>query len=139
VSEQLKVFSGKCCLCDIGIDVNAKDVRGDQLHTGDIVLVYHGQYVGTDDEYWYPCGGLTAVVSDQYQSFSDGTIKETGDNEPFVMGIKGCGFNDPEWQIHLVKKYTDVVDGEHWRAYGFNYRQFSSPQPIVTLPTNEST
>jgi hypothetical protein len=138
MSDVLKVFSGKCCLCDVGVDTGATDASGQHIHTGDIVMVYHGDYVGTDLESWNPCGGLTAVVSDQYQSYADGKIEETGNNNPFVMGIRDCGFNDPKWQIRIVKKYFDVIDGEHWKAYGFNYRKVSSPQPSMTEQTNES-
>lgn len=118
----MKVFSGKCCLCDAGISVDAVDVSGKKLYTGDIVLVYNGRYIGTDSEEWYPAGGLTCVVGNQYQSYTDGNVEHlTDDFEPFVMGIKNCGFNHPEWQIHKVKSFEDVVSGEHWPDFGFSY------------------
>ena len=120
----LLVHSGDCCLCEIGIPAKAKSVDGKDLHTGDIVMLSHGMYVGTDDEMWTldPC--LTAVVNNQMQSFADGSVKvEALDAEPYVMGIKNCRFNHPEWQIHMVKPYTHVVEGEHWTAYGFSYRR----------------
>ena len=119
----LKVHSGECCLCDVGIPTGFQDQGGKPLHTGDIVLVYHVQHPGTDNEYWADTGNLSAVVSDQYQSFSGGNVQVNNRNpEPFVMGIKSAGFNDPEWAIVRLKAFSDVVDGEHWTAYGFNYR-----------------
>ena len=117
----LKIFSGKSCQCDVGIPVDAFDMEGKPIHTGDIVIVWRGEYVGTDQEWWHPSSSLTAVVSDQYQSFSDGTVTSNTNPKPFVMGIKDCGFNHPQWNIQVVKKYSDAIDGEHWRAYGFNY------------------
>lgn len=114
--DDLKVWSGQCCLCDIG-----KPVPGTEFHTGDIVLVWHGQWIGTDAEIWTPCDGLSVVVSDQYETFSNGEINEASDPKPFVMGIKGKGFDDDDWDIRLIKKYSDVVIGEHWPNYGFRY------------------
>lgn len=36
----MKVFSGKCCMCDVGFPSGIKDFRtGDELYTGDIVLL----------------------------------------------------------------------------------------------------
>ena len=123
-SGALRIFSGKCCLCDVGIPVNAFSTWGDpvEIHTGDIVIVWHGDYIGTDIESWTPTDGMTAVVADHYQSFSGGAIELRREVcEPFAMGIKGCGFNHPEWRVQVVKKFSDVVPGEHWTAYGFSY------------------
>lgn len=120
----LRVFSGKCCLCDVGIPVKAKSTWGDpvEIHTGDIVILWHGDYLGTDIETWTPTDGLTAVVSCDYQSFSDGTVQLRDTSEDaFAMGIKDCGFLHPQWRVQVVKKYSDVIPGEHWTQYGFSY------------------
>ena len=120
----LRIFSGKCCLCDVGIPVNAFSTWGDpvEIHTGDIVIVWHGDYIGTDIESWTPTDGMTAVVASHYQSFSDDVIELRREAcEPFAMGIKDCGFNHPEWRVQVVKKFSDVVPGEHWPVYGFSY------------------
>lgn len=120
----LKVFSGKCCLCDVGIPVNAKSTWGDEveIHTGDIIILWHGSYIGTDIEQWLPSVGLTAVVADQYQSFMNGAISVLNASPtPFPMGIKDCGFSDPEWRIQVVKKYSDAIEGENWPEFGFSY------------------
>jgi hypothetical protein len=120
----LQVFSGKCCLCDVGIPIKSKATFGNnrnELHTGDIVIVWRGNYIGTDIECWNPTG-LTVVVSDQYQSYSDGSVIEQLPHKPYVMGIANIGFEHPEWQIQLVKSHTDVIDGEHWKDFGFSYK-----------------
>lgn len=119
----LKVYSGGCCLCDVGMKTNRTDAFGNPLYTGDIVLVYSAKYPGTDDETWEQTGTLTAVVSDQYRSFSNGHVEIGNANpKPFVMGIISAGFNDPQWRIVRVKAFSDVVEGERWPAYGFSYR-----------------
>jgi hypothetical protein len=121
-NKTLKVFSGKCCKCDIGIPVNHADFYGKELHTGDIVLISSGEYLGTDLEQWTPTKGLTCVIATQFQSFSDGSVHlSTDDPTPFVMGIKGCGFDDPKWRIQIVKKFSDAIPGEHWPEYGFSF------------------
>lgn len=121
--QRIKVHSGGVCLCDIGIAVGHKDIYGKDLHTGDIVILYSVKRPGTDIEEWTVCGGLTVVVAGQYTSYIGGHIELSDDNPtPFVMGIKDCGFIDPEWRIMIVKKYSDVIDGEHWEYYGFCYR-----------------
>lgn len=134
----LRVFSGKCCLCDVGIPVQAQSTWGDpvEIHTGDIVIVWHGDYLGTDLETWTPSGGLTAVVSDDYQSFSDGTIKPLDtEEEAFAMGIKDCGFLHPEWRVQVVKKYLDVIPGEHWPQYGFSYAYSETADAAIAART----
>ena len=119
----LKVHSGQCCMCDIGIPVGANDAAGNPLHTGDIVLIYQGRYIDTEIEQWDQEGGLTVVLAEQYQTYGDGSVRVEGDGSFYVMGIKSCGFDHPEWQIKRVKSYADVVDGEHWKDYGFGYRK----------------
>lgn len=120
----LRVFSGMCCLCDVGIPVNARGTWGDavEIHTGDIVIVWHGQHIGTDVEEWTPVGGLSVVVAKHYQSYMGGRIELIEDPEPpYVMGIKDCGFDHPSWRVQVVKKFSNVISGEHWPDYGFSY------------------
>lgn len=110
------VYSGKCRQCEIGIPTGHVDIHGKELFTGDILLTF------TDD---YTPSNLTVMVSDQYESYSDGTHKETGNTDPYPMGIKRIWI-DPEedrskWTVLKVKHWGDVVEGEHWSAYGFNY------------------
>lgn len=121
MNKTLKIFSGICCLCDIGEPTGRFDSFGREIHTGDVVLLNHILYRDTDCE-TLDCRGLTAVVRQQYQSFSDGSVKLVDDKNYFVMGIKSCGFDDPDWQFYIVKKYSNVIEGEHWKDYGFNYQ-----------------
>ena len=114
------VYSGECRLCDVGPPIGANDCTGKPLFTGDIVLTYTEEnnlgatYVA----------GLTAVVSDQYQSFSDGTFTERKNPEFYVMGIKNVPLHDSgEWRVQRVKSYIDAIVGEHWREYGFSFKE----------------
>ena len=129
MSAPLKVFSGMCCKCDVGISAGHVDVRGIPLHTGDIVHLFSIHYPGTDLEQWTSTGGLTAVVCDQYVSYSDGSIKlEEQSNAPFVMGIKGDAFDSKDWAIEIVKKFSDVIEGERWPEYGFSYQHSTAAE-----------
>ena len=124
----LNVYSGECRFCEVGIPVNETDMSGKEIHTGDIVQLYQGSYVGTHLEEWMPTSGLTVVVIRAYQSFSDGTHQlHVGPHKPFTMGIASVGVQGQgdasEWKVSIVKKYYDVVDGEHWKEFGFNYRE----------------
>lgn len=120
----LRVFSGKSCLCDVGIEWNGYDRWGNklQLHTGDIVLLWNVFHADTDfEEHIFQ--GMTAVVANQYISYTDGEV--VVNKEPpqvFVMGIKGVDLSTEDWRVEIVKKYTDVIDGEHWKEFGFNYK-----------------
>lgn len=132
--NELKVFSGKCCLCDVGIPAKANSTFGDEIeiHTGDIVIIWHGTYIGTDIEEWLPSDGLTAIVADQYQSYSNGDITvQKASPEPYPMGIKDCGFSDPEWRIQVVKKFSDVIEGERWPAYGFHFAKSETAESAM--------
>lgn len=114
--NQMYLYSGKCRLGTVGQPTPFKDALGNELFVGDIVIVY------TDD---YGPESLTAVVSDEFTSYSDGEhrVKE-GPIKPFVMGIKSVDLAEPgTWKVRRVKKHQDVVDGEHWTAYGFSYHK----------------
>jgi hypothetical protein len=114
------VYSGKCRLCETGVKTPFADVMGNTLFTGDIVIV------ATDD-----CpmpSGLTVVVSDQYQSYSDGShvehVEKEDGHEFFVMGIKSVDLYAPgQWHVIRLKEHSDIVNGEHWQAYGFRYSE----------------
>jgi hypothetical protein len=59
-------------------------------------------------------------------SYSNGTYKVNDiPEEFFVMGIKEVNFmeKDSGWYIERVKSYKDVIDREHWKDYGFNYKE----------------
>jgi hypothetical protein len=113
------VYSGECRLCTVGIPTGLSDVLGRLLHTGDIVLTYKE---GEDGVEFF--GDLTVVVCNQYNSYTDGThVLLDGPMEFFAMGIRVVPINDTgSWKVRKVKSFEDVIDGEHWKAYGFNYR-----------------
>lgn len=119
----MKIFSGECCLCDVGIPTNLVEWDGADLYTGDIVQVWYGNYIGTDVEQWLPVRRLSVVVADQYQTIGTPTgytHKLIDPNPvPYTMGIKNAGV---DWKVVRVKSYKDVVVGEHWPEYGFSYR-----------------
>lgn len=123
----LAIFSGNCLEAICGIDTGAKDMHGEPLFTGDIVIIYSTKIVST--EYGpmtdYIAGGITAVVSDEWTTYTDGTYRsKEGKAEYFVMGIKSVPMEDTgEWRVRKVKSHQDVVLGEHWKDYGFNYRE----------------
>lgn len=100
----MRIYSGDVDCGEIGVEVRPG------LHTGDIILLRHGSHIGTDNETWDWTDSLSAVVTDL----------ETGEHYP--MGIRSCGFDHREWDVVIVKKWNHVVTGEHWPAYGFNYR-----------------
>ena len=98
-------------------------MHGKELFSGDIVQLWHGNYIGTDLEEWMPSDGLTAIVGNQYQSYSDGTIATITDKpDLFTMGIATCGVQNKEWKVSLVKSHKDVVAGEKFIAFGLNFR-----------------
>lgn len=119
----MRIYSGKSCMCDVGRPTGAVDMHGCELFTGDIVQLWHGNYIGTDLEEWLPSDGLTAIVADQYQSYTDGSIVEVDENTPpYTMGIKDFGISNDEWHVTLVKSHSDIIPGERFKAFGFNYR-----------------
>lgn len=118
----MKVFSGSCYLCDSGIPTGEVDMHGRELFTGDIVQLWHGNWIGQDLEEWMPSDGLTAIVADQYQSYSDGSFEIISEKpRPFTMGIKDVGVQGGAWKVSLVKSHKDIVHGERFPAFGFNF------------------
>ena len=114
------VYSGKCRQCETGIETGKKDIGDNKLFTGDIVVVFKEDESGIN----YPPSGLTVIVNDDWKSFTDGTHERIATNStPFAMGIKDVGLEDDYWSVMKVKDHSDVVEGEHWKDYGFNYSE----------------
>lgn len=127
---KLMVHSGNCCLCEIGINTGVTDHAGREVHTGDVVSLY--SLVNGDDDYWELVQPLTVVVCNQFQSFSDGTVKLIESTaEFFTMGIKSIGIASDEWRVSIAKKFHDVVPGEHWSTYGFSYRENEAAKAAI--------
>ena len=125
----MRLYGGSCCICDVGMPTGEKDMHGKELFSGDIVQLWHGNYIGEDIEEWLPSSGLTAIVGNQYQSYSDGTIKTLTDTpDLFTMGIAKCGIQNEEWRVSLVKSHRDIIPGERFESFGFNYRLATHPE-----------
>jgi hypothetical protein len=121
---EMQIYSGSCCFCDVGRPTGEQDMHGNDLFTGDIVQLWHGNYVGVPDiEEWLPSSGLTAIVAHQYQSYSNGTIEVLDtDAKPFTMGIASIGVQGAEWKVSLVKSHKDIIPNERFASFGFNYK-----------------
>lgn len=113
------VYSGKCKLCECGKPTGIYDNTGEHLKTGDIVVIFT-----YDEGVKYIPNNLTVVIEKQFVSYSDDThVPIDHPEKPFVMGIKNVDLANSDWGVIRVKEWKDVVHGEHWKAYGFNYRE----------------
>lgn len=122
--SNLKIYAGKCLMGDVGQPTGEFDMDGEELFVGDIVQLHHGYYIGEEFEEWYPGGGLTAIVSNKYRSYSDGTHEVINDNpKPFTMGISSIGVKGEGWDVKLVKSHKEIVDGERIESFGFRWVQ----------------
>jgi hypothetical protein len=121
------IYSGNCRFCETGIDSGFKDLYGKKLYTGDIVILLDNNYFPTS---------LTIIVRNDYHSYSNGVyVKKSELEECFVMGIKSCAPENIEnegtsfssgtiiWKVKKVKSFEDIVSGEKWKDYGFNYKE----------------
>lgn len=114
MSSEMHIYSGKVFLCVAGIETGACDMRDKPLHTGDIVVLYLDE---GPDQPLQVAAPLTVVVQHE-------------DGDFYTMGIRGSGVTSPMWPVEIAKKYSDVVPGEHWSAYGFSYREARSSSEI---------
>ena len=115
------IYSGDCRLGKCGDKTNMVDIYGKKLFVGDIVVTYTTNKFGVCS-----LSGITAVVSDRYTTYSDGThVENNGVINTFIMGIQSVDFmrNEFGWSVQKVKDWSDIVDGEHWGDFGFNYRE----------------
>lgn len=125
----MNIYSGKCLQGICGIKAPFKDANGKELFVGDIVLIYHIEHGKVEE---FSTDGLSAVVNDRYTTGSfEGILehRDSGKDDIFVMGIKSCkisrGDEDIEegWLVVRIKSWKNVVDGENWKDYGFNYHK----------------
>lgn len=123
----MRIFSGACCVCNTGISTGELDWNGNELYTGDIVQIWHGDYLDTDQEQWLPENGLTVIVANQYTTtiINHQVVHKLIDENPipYTMGIKNIGVQGDDWRVLRVKSHKDVVNGEHWPEFGFNFKE----------------
>jgi len=115
------IYSGDCRKGKCGSPTNMKDIGGNSLFVGDIVLLLHA------GEYYNGFEGLTAVVDDSYISYSDGSHIENPDGQrSYIMGIgdEDITNKNSNWSVKRVKSYKNVVNGENWSEFGFNYKNY---------------
>jgi len=98
------------------------DLSGKELFVGDIVMSSVINEDGICENH-----GLSAVVSDRWETWSGGIHKEKeGVVEHFVMGIKSIEFmgkDSKNWIVKKLKDWSECLEGEHWIEYGFSYRK----------------
>lgn len=114
------IMSGNCRMGDVGEPTPLKDCMDKNLFVGDIVIVSIIDQFGINSN-----AGLSVVCSDKYISYIDGTHEiKTDEITYFIMGIKNVDFmnvNNKTWLVKRIKSFEDVIVGEHWKDYGFNY------------------
>lgn len=120
VKNNIYVYSGNVRIGNVGEPTPLKDFTRKDLFVGDIVITSLIDEFGICNN-----NGLSVVCSDRWISYNDGThIQKNGEIEYFVMGIKNVDFmgvDSEKWIVKKVKSHEDVVIGEHWKDFGFNY------------------
>lgn len=136
---KLGVYSGECFHGVVGTPTGLVDFKGDEMYVGDIVLLYHNDHPNTELHH-SSADHLTCVVDGRYNTYSDGHIQQV-DGTFFVMGIKNvcdhCELNGEKWSVTVIKSHKDVVCGEHWDAFGFNYRSINENDKIQQRNENQ--
>jgi hypothetical protein len=110
----MRIYSGECEHGLCGLKTPLIDSSEKPLFVGDIVATS----TKNDDGVWN-FDGITVVIEDRPELV--GRI-EKGD--PFIMGLASEDFtkHNDKWFVFRVKSYKDVISGEHWKDFGFNYK-----------------
>lgn len=127
--EKLFLFSGACLMAELGNATGVTDEAGNELHTGDLVMLFRGHYIGQDYEGWYP-QGLTMIVEDKYETYLGNEythcIDKSKSGKPFTMGIADHGVQSDEWKVQLVTSHKDMFHGFSIIPYGFNVKSMDA-------------
>jgi ASC-1-like (ASCH) protein len=136
MNNNLFVYSGDCRLCEVGLETELVDINGQQLHTGDVVVVFTEDYTPKE---------ATVVVSNQYQTYrvfehgSEKTVhRKSNVHKPFIRGLAGVDWSNSEnrWGVLCIKKYTELIEGERWSI--FNIRSCRDGSEVeVEVPGDE--
>ena len=120
MKTKLFIYSGECKLGTVGEPTDLIDLSNTPLFVGDIVIVSVINASGICYN-----NGLSVVISAEE---NNKLISEEDHSQGhFVMGIASIDFmgkDASEWAVKKVKNHADVIDGEHWKDYGFNYKSF---------------
>lgn len=124
------VLSGAVRRGDVGEPTPLIDMTGDKLFVGDIVVSASIDSLGVSYIH-----GLSVVCSDRWTSYSSGSHVPKDEYSHFIMGLKNIDFtkHNERWFIKRVKSFADVLPGERWPDYGFNY-SLSVDQPVIPNP-----
>lgn len=106
----MNIYSGDCEHGECGKPAGFKDSYGQDLFVGDIVTSHSADGTLT---------GLSVVVDDR-----PNLVGRKAYDKPFVMGLASIDFEQTEnWFLRKIKRWEDCIPGEHWKDYGFNYRE----------------
>lgn len=109
MNQNLGIYSGNCFNGICGEKTNLKDIYGNELFVGDMVVIYKKE----------DGVSLSAVLRHGYQTYTDGTVTQDLSGSYFVMGISSE--NHLDWNCQKVKSYKDCISGERWSYLGLNY------------------
>jgi hypothetical protein len=131
----LYIYSGKVRACQVGLSTPFIDAYEKPISTGDIVAVYHE---GHDGHWEIGSDHFVVALAFHFDCYQGQEPIEKAEKEtPFIMGYAGCQpRKEPEntetalisdtsklvWHLVKVKGYEDVIHGEHWKEFGFNYQ-----------------
>ena len=126
------IFSGNYLIGKVGEPTQFKDYKGEDLFIGDIVLCFYNEHnIGFTSHY------MTVICNNDFISYSNGIIVQKNKEDiesAFVMGIKDGDMakenEDGEllsgWVLQKIKDYKDIVEGEHWKCFGINYKNIDN-------------
>ena len=133
MNNNLFVYSGDCQLCEVGLETELVDINGQQLHTGDVVVVFTEDYIPEE---------ATMVVSNQYQTYQvfehsgEKTVHHKSNaHKPFIMGLASVDWSNPEnrWGVLGIKKYTELIEGERWSIFNIRSGRDGSEVEVGVL------
>lgn len=135
------IYSGQVRECEVGLPTPFVDAREQPVFTGDIVAMYWED----SDGVWKTdiIDHFTVALASNFHCYvGQRPVRKDEPETPFIMGYKsmiprkepeseetalvdkrGGGMPDGICHIVKVKSFEDVVSGEHWKEFGFNYRE----------------
>lgn len=124
--RKIGVYSGKVFLGECGKKTDLLNIDGKPLYVGDIVINLAQHKYGSPDLTSETCYCMSVVVENK--------TNDKLNKKYFVMGLSSVDINNhnidnyeykqgkTEWVIKRVKSFENVLDGEKWFDFGFNYK-----------------